>query len=35
VNIVLFNEPALGEGNGRNELDGALSGAAGAVKSWP
>ncbi|MGZ5903619.1 MAG: serine hydrolase domain-containing protein [Reyranella sp.] len=35
VNIVLSNEPALGEGNGQNELDGALSRAAGAVKSWP
>ena len=35
VNIVVSNEPALGEGSGQNELDGALSRAAGAVKSWP
>jgi hypothetical protein len=35
VNIVVSNEPALGEGSGQNELDGALSRAAGAVKNWP
>jgi CubicO group peptidase (beta-lactamase class C family) len=35
VNVVAFNEPALGEGSGQNELDGALSSAAGKVKRWP
>jgi CubicO group peptidase (beta-lactamase class C family) len=35
VNVVVSTEPALGEDGGQNELDGALSRAAGAVKSWP
>ena len=35
VNIVVYTEPALGEGRGQGELDRTLGDAAGAVKSWP
>ncbi|MEA2816269.1 MAG: hypothetical protein QOI93_3966 [Rhodospirillaceae bacterium] len=35
VNIVVSTEPALGEDDMQNELDGALGRAAGAVKRWP
>jgi hypothetical protein len=35
VNLVVSSEPALGEDDRQNELDGALGRAAGAVKRWP
>jgi CubicO group peptidase (beta-lactamase class C family) len=35
VNVVVHAEPGLDEGQGQNELDGALGDAASTVKSWP
>ena len=35
VNVVVYTEPALGEGRGQGELDRTLGEAAGKVKNWP